>query len=266
MAIITLISDWGDTDYYAAAVKGAILSRMPEAVIVDISHKVPRFNIAYAAYLLKNAYKSFPKGTVHLIGVDSEEKRDQYHVVVSYDGHFFIGLDNGIFTLMFHDAPHEIVSLEWNFDNDFATTFPCRDRFAKAAVHLAQQKPLQEIGKPIETLQSNLSFQPTGGKSDIHGIVIFLDTYENLITNIPQEFFNKVIGKRKFVIKVKSYRIDKIHDGYDTVPEGEIVCLFGSNGLLQIAINRGKASTLLNIQVRDKVVISAKEDDNSQPK
>ena len=105
MAIITLTSDWGLKDHYAGAVKGAILSKMPGARIVDISHQIPSFEIEQAAFVLKNAYSNFPKGSVHILGINTEESDKYAHTVVEVDGHFFIGTDNGIFSLLFDKKP-----------------------------------------------------------------------------------------------------------------------------------------------------------------
>ena len=97
MAIITLTSDWGYSDYYVAAVKGAILSQIPDAVIVDITHEITPFNVRQAGFVLKNCFRDFPKGTIHIIAVDTIETLDIPHVVVKADGQYFISADNGIF-------------------------------------------------------------------------------------------------------------------------------------------------------------------------
>ena len=103
MAIITLTSDYGNRDYFTAAIKGALLSETPNAQIIDISHEISPFNIQEAAYILKNAYVHFPKGTIHMIGIDSEASTNKLHIACKFDGHYFIGADTGIFSLMF---PH----------------------------------------------------------------------------------------------------------------------------------------------------------------
>ncbi len=261
MAIVTLISDWDDTGYYVAAVKGAILTLVPEVQIVDITHKIPRFDIANAAFVLSNVWHTFPKGTVHIIGVQSEETDDYMHVAVLYKGHYFVGTDNGIFTLIFQDPPDEIVLIDIFYSNPDATTFPARDRFAKVAALLLQGKALSEIGTHKKELLQKSTFKPTSRKSIIHGMVVFIDPFENLITNIPKSLFNKIIGNKPFVISIKKYNENKIVNSYYEVPEGEIACLFSANGFLQIAINRGKASSLLNINIRENVTISVTQDE-----
>ena len=102
MPIITLTSDWGYKDHYIGAVKGAILHRMPDATIVDISHSIPPFNVEHAAFVLKNCYHNYPEGTVHIIGVNTEESDKNPHTAIFIDGHYFIGADNGVFSAAYN--------------------------------------------------------------------------------------------------------------------------------------------------------------------
>ncbi len=265
MAIITLLSDWGDDGYYTAAVKGAILKSLPGAVIVDITHNVPRFDINYASFVLKNVWESFPEGTIHLINVLSEETDENLHVAVSYKGHFFIGADNGIFSLLFPGPPDEVVSLDVFYTNPDATTFPERDRFVPAAVMLAQGKPLTELGTPKEELKQKTPFLPAANKDRIQGLVVFIDSYDNCITNITKTLFNKIIGNKPFRISLKKNTESRIVNSYFEAPESELACFFNSNGYLEIALNRSKASQLLNINLNDSVtitVVEKEEDEN----
>ena len=137
MAIITLTTDMGTRDHYVAAVKGAIYSQLEEAKIVDISHHLARFDIAQCAFMLRNSYKEFPKGTVHIIGVDPVGSVDRGHMLVECDGHYFIGADNGIFSII-RCNPEEYLQLNISQDSD-DLTFPVKDVFAKAACHLAEE-------------------------------------------------------------------------------------------------------------------------------
>ncbi len=118
MAIITLTSDMGLKDYYVASVKGAILRHCEDAVLVDITHQVTPFNIAEAGFVVKNAFAEFPEGSIHLIAISPEEvlhpedpDRDILHVACRYKGHYFIGADNGMFSLIFDHEPEELVTL-----------------------------------------------------------------------------------------------------------------------------------------------------------
>ena len=252
MAIITLTSDWGDSDYYTAAVKGRILQELPNAVIVDITHQIPPFDSTRAAYILRNAYYNFPKGSVHIIGLNTEETIENPHLVVLYDGHYFIGADDGIFSLIFEKKPEKVVILEIPQENGLYS-FSSRDRFAKAAIMLSQGTAIEKLGEVHDSLILKISFEPTSNKQGIRGMVIHVDPYENLITNISKKLFDDVIGSKPFDLNIKRYVCRKISESYSDVGEGELLCMFGSNNLLQIALNRANAASLLGVSLKDSV-------------
>ncbi len=254
MAIITLTTDWGDTDFYAAAVKGHILSLLPQVTIVDITHKIPPFDTSRAAYVLRNAFHYFPKGTVHIIGLNSEESIENPHLIVSCQGHYFIGTDNGIFSLIFKNLPDKIIILDIPIEGE-SYTFSTLDRFVSAAVKLLQGVPMEELGEVTSKTEQKLSFEPAANQQGIRGMVIHIDSYENIITNIPKELFVNVIGNKAFRIQIKGYSSTFISESYGDVREGELVSLFGSNGLLQIALNKANAASLLGVQEKDAVNI-----------
>jgi S-adenosylmethionine hydrolase len=100
MALITLTTDFGNKDHFIGSVKGVIYSEIPEAKIVEISNEISPFNIAEGAYIIENAYKNFPKGSIHILGVDSEKTPEKKHLVIILDDHYFICADNGIMSLV----------------------------------------------------------------------------------------------------------------------------------------------------------------------
>ncbi len=257
MPIITLTSDWGLRDHYVGAVKGAILRLIPEATIVDISHLVAPFDLKQASFIIGNAYHYFPEGTVHILAVDSIESISRPHVALKADGHYFIGADNGIFSLFLRNPPEIIVGLNIKQDSNYFT-FPARDRFVKAACHLASGHAIAELGDIMQELTEKFLYQPVVKDSVIQGKAIQIDAYGNIFTNISKQLFLDTAMKRKFslIVKRPGYQINKIRDAYDDVPEGEMLALFASNGYLQIAINRGRASSLLGVEVDDHVMVS----------
>ncbi len=256
MAIITLTSDWGLKDHYLAAVKGALLSRMPDITLVDISHLVPPFDIGQASFILRNSWKSFPKGTVHIVGINTEASLQTPHVAIAMEEHYFIGADNGVFSLVFDREPDAIVELEIPQDGN-TFTFSTRDVFVKAAIHLAQGKDLEDLGEPRRNLNVREHFRPVINEQGISGKIIYIDRYENVFTNITRELFTTVVGKRKFIIEpgFTRHRITRISEAYGDVPEGEILALFSSTGLMQIAINKGNAAGLLGLSLDQAVRI-----------
>ncbi|MCF8368770.1 MAG: SAM-dependent chlorinase/fluorinase [Bacteroidales bacterium] len=254
MAIITLTTDWGLKDHYAATVKGKILSGFPEAIIVDISHQIPSFEIEQAAFVLKNTFPSFPQGTVHILGINTEESDRFAHTVVEYQKQYFIGTDNGIFSMLFDKTPDKIIELTILQESDFFT-FSTRDRFVKAAIHLAQGNKIEELGDIKKDLVQKILFQPVIDQETIKGHVMYIDSYENIITNITASIFKEARQNRKFNIIFRSYEINKISRSYTDVAPGEILALFDSNGYLEIAINQGNAAGLLGLGTKDMIRI-----------
>ena len=255
MAIITLTSDWGLSDYYVAAVKGTIYSMLPDATVVDITHNIEPWDIASAAFIIRNCYKNFPEGTIHIIGVETEESPDKPHVALKANGHYFIGTDNDIFSLILGDTPYEAVTIEVIQDSDYFT-FTTRDRFVKVAAMIANGLPFSEIGKPYPAIRKSITFQPTIDNNSIHGIITFIDSYENAVTNITRELFEKIRNGRAFDIRIGKYVINKVCLSYTEVPLAEKLALFGTHGYLEIAMNHGKAASLLGISRDSSVDIS----------
>lgn len=248
MPVITLTSDWGTKDHYLASVKGAILKQLPEARIIDISHQIPPHNLAQAAFIIRNCYKDFPEGSIHIIGVSTEESEEHPHTVVYADGQYFIGSDNGIFSLIFNEKPEKIVEITLMQDSEFFT-FSSRDRFVKAAAMLVGGAKIEELGEVRDKLNEKILFAPVVEQNVIKGMVIYVDNYENAITNISVEKFKEVGKNKKFTISFRGEDTNKLCDSYSDVPVGEIVALFGCNGHLEIAMNHGNASGLLGLNL-----------------
>jgi len=255
MGIITLTTDLGNTDFYQAALKGSLLSLYPDVRIVDISHSVPPFDIQHAAYVLRNAYPYFPPKTVHLIGIDSVFNDDTRFIAVRYRDHYFVGSDNGIFSLMFEGSPDEIVELNIMQDLRYLH-FPLTDIFSKAACPLAQGGALTEIGEPIDQIVDRTLIQPVVEKNTLRGSVVYVDSFGNVISNISKELFNSVQKGRDFIVYFKrNETINQLSWHYNEVPEGEKLCLFGISNYLEIAINKGNASGLLGLKPGDIIRI-----------
>ena len=121
MAIITLTTDLGDKDIYLAALKGSIYKLLPSVNIVDITNCVSAFNIQQAAFILKNSFHYFPDDTVHLIGIDTVYSGQTKYLAIRYKNHYFVGADNGIFSLMFNDEPDEVFEINIMQDLKFST-------------------------------------------------------------------------------------------------------------------------------------------------
>ena len=255
----------GLKDYYVAAVKGAIISQYPKANIIDISHNIPPFDIAQAAFVMRNSYKEFPKGTIHIISVNPEEDEHTDHLVVKHNDQYFIAADNGIFSLIFDGRPKEIFALNIDQESD-QLTFPTKHIFVKAACHLARGGTPEVIGKKKKTINERSQFRAVVEDSVIKGAVIFIDSYGNVVSNIDKRIFNEVGKGRPFTISYKpTYNITRIDKKYNDVQEGEKVALFSAGGFLEIAINRGVhgsgggADQLFGLKMYDVIRIDFKK-------
>jgi len=254
MPIITLTSDWGLKDHYLAVVKGTILNRIPNATVVDISHDIPPFNLKQASFIIKNAYHHFPAGTIHIIALNTIATDGSPHVVVANDGQYFIGADSGIFSLIFDHFPDAIVELNMEIAGD-RPTFTTPDLFVEAAIHLAQGKKIDKLGDTRSEWFQQLLFKPAVSGNIMKGIVIYIDNYENVITNITQKIFDETRNGRRFTIEFRGHEIHEISNSYLDVNPSEILALFGSTGHLEVAITQGNASSLLGLRPDDPVSI-----------
>ncbi len=250
MAIITITSDLGLKDHYVASIKGSVLSRLPDAVIIDISHQIPTYNIQDAAFILKNAYPDFPKGSIHIIGLKSEQNKLSSHVVVFSAGHYFIGADTGIFSLLLDHPTDKIIELP-----QIISTFPTRDVFAPAAAHLAKGGLIEELGEAKEELLERMPFRAATMGDMIRGTVEYIDSFGNVMCNISETLFAQVGKGRSFIIEFARYEVDRISKTYSDVPEGEILALFNSAKQLEIAMNSDRANSMLILKLNDSITI-----------
>jgi S-adenosylmethionine hydrolase len=277
MAIITLTTDFGEKDYFAGAVKGAIYSELDEVRIVDISHSVSPFHISEAAYIIKNAYKSFPKGSIHIIGIDSELTPENKHLAVYLDEHYFICANNGILSLLASEInPEKIVEI--NIHDKIETNFPVLDVFVKVACHLARGGTLEVIGKNINEIKYLKQFEPliNSERNQIIGHVLYIDNYGNVVTNISRKFFENVGKGRDFVMSARMVTFSEIFETYSDAinfdlekekrgeEDGKKLAVFNSAGYIELAIYKsnphtiGSASTLFGLDLLDTVTINFK--------
>ncbi|RLJ99481.1 SAM hydrolase/SAM-dependent halogenase family protein [Tenacibaculum discolor] len=272
MSLITLTTDFGTKDHFVGAVKGAIYSELPDAKIVDITHEISPFNITETAYILKNAYKSFPDKTIHVIGVDSELSVDNKHIALELDNHYFICPDNGLISMIASEInPTKIVEI--NIHDRIESSFPVLDVFVQVASHIARGGSLNVIGREIETYKKIVEIKPKVNEQQtiISGGVIYIDNYGNVITNISKKQFNTIGKGRDYKVTARRYTFSKIYSRYNEIVDfsvtdkrqydGEKLAIFNSAGFLEIAIYRsnletvGGASTLLGLEYRDTITI-----------
>ncbi|MEZ4988881.1 MAG: SAM-dependent chlorinase/fluorinase [Saprospiraceae bacterium] len=255
MPIVTLTSDFGRGDYYLPMIKGAILSQDEKLQLVDITHEIDSYDIVRAAFIFRNAWPSFPKGSIHLISVNDYYQEDCRYLAIQHSGHYFIGPDNGIFTLIFRDEAIKVFELPIPQDK----AFPLRDIYSTAIGHIVKEQAFEKIGKAVDDPVQRITFQPVVQPTAIRGAVIHIDRYDNAILNIDRELFDRIGAGRSFQLFFKRHDpITTLSRHYHDVPIGEVLCLFNSAGHLEIAINMGKAAELLGLHVEDTVQLEFK--------
>lgn len=244
MPVITLTTEWKPDDIYNGIIKGKLSSLSPGTIIVENAGSIPVFNIARAAFIIRNTFSNYPEGSVHLICVHSEALKNQDYLVVRAKNHFFIGTDNGIFNLILNSEPEEAVKIE---KSDLHNEL---DVFAWTASRLIAGASLSDLGKTVKAITERVPLRATIDKDVIIGSVIFIDSYGNAISNITREVFSRVFENRNFRILIQSNKnyTDKISERYSDVPVGEMLAKFNQLDLLEIAINGANVSELLSIE------------------
>lgn len=257
MAIITLLTDSGESDHYVAAIKAKILSTNPGLNIIDITHRIQPCDLAHAAFVLRAVFRDFPKGTVHLVGVHATGSREDAAIALQVEDHYFVGTDNGLFGLV-TDKPHQKL-VELNLVNNIPSTFPERDIFAPAAARLASGVNITTLGKPMPTFKKMIDRQMKATKKQITGHVVRVDNFGNLVTNITREAFDILSKGKNYTIQFGGEKFRKVHTLYSQADEGECFMVFNSLGLLEIGIYKGNASELLGLSYDSMVNITFDE-------
>jgi len=254
-AIITLTTDFGHKDHYVGSLKGRLLSENRNFIIVDISHDIDLFNVHEASYVIGAAYKNFPKGTVHLIGVDAERTAFNRHVVMLWQGHYFVAADNGILSFLTHRYKPEKV-YEINIHHLYDDGTNAIDILLIVAGHIAKGGSLDVIGREIKGLKEISVAQPNiaADNSAIFGTIVYTDHYGNCISNITRNLVKEVAKGRDFQVSFGGKAIQRIHKNYSDfeVPdeemlktrEGSVLALFNANQNLEIAIYKSNPKTV----------------------
>jgi len=259
MALITFMSDFGLTDHYVAAVKARILSVNPGLQIIDISHTIEAHNIAHGAYVLRSVFHEFVKGTVHLATVDSLNNKGYRFLAMKLEDHFFIGPDNGIFSLVSEKEPSVVAEI--TIQAEKRSTFPARDILARSAALLASGKTIDDIGVYTNDYRRLLDRQVKATRKQITGTVIRVDHYGNLITNIGETVFNHLCDHKRYSINFARETLNAINTSFDNLEDGDCFVIFNNFGLLEIGIYRGNASELLGLGYDSPVNIYINQDE-----
>lgn len=272
MSVITFTSDYGLVDHRVSSVKGAILNLKEDITIVDITHEIQAYNLLQTAYIVRNAYSFFPKGTVHIISVDSFFTKERKCILYKSDDHYFIAADNGVLSLIFYDLkPEAIYEITFNNRFDDEVRFTSTDIFAPVAVHLQNGGLPEVIGRKI-TESKQLSFPRAvfnESENMLIGEIMYIDNFGNVVSNISKKTFEKSsVGYENFIVKFRNLALSRIYGQYtDLVHDwtkeqefhGKAAAVFNDAGLLELTIYKGNgengAKTLFGLRVGEGIFI-----------
>ncbi len=257
--IVTLTTDFGTKDSFVGALKGVIWSICPSAHIADISHEIPPRDVLAGALMLGRAYPFFPKGSVHLAVVDPGVGTSRRPVALRFDGHTFVGPDNGLFTVVLKRAeeqgkPLEIISLENKkyFLPKVSSTFHGRDLFAPVVAHLAGGVQLAKLGPSISDLQRLSMPAPEKVTNGWHAHITVIDVFGNCTTDLPAEFLT---DRAEIIFRVNGHEVHGLVTSYGHAQPGDLIALVNSETLIEIAVANGSASEFLGARVGDLVEV-----------
>ncbi len=262
MAVVTITSDYGLRDPYAAAFKGLLLSEAMDLQVIDLSHSIQPFQFTEAAYVLRHGYRYFPQGSIHILLVDADRDQSQPPIAMLLDGHYFLSTDNGILPMIRPDLQADkVVSIDFTYHLGLTDNW---EIFAKTAAFLAKQGALHVVGADHHSLKilKRPKLVEMEDGNGILGHVVYIDNFGNLVTNISAQIF-KAIGKnRAFVLELpRAKNLDRVVNHYaDITGEGHLGALFNQAGFLEIFVAKSGgtingASKLLGIRVDEPIKI-----------
>jgi S-adenosyl-L-methionine hydrolase (adenosine-forming) len=264
MKVITLLTDYGITDSYVAEVKGAILKINPDVTIVDVSHDVGNYDIASGAFNMARTAPYFPEGTIHVGVVDPTVGSSRKAIIVKAGTMWFVGPDNGLLApvadRLGYEQAWEITNLKL-LPHKVSDVFDGRDVFGPTGALLSKGIPADEIGTRIDEIIRLVNYQPEIDGETIHGNIIHIDGFGNVVTNITYDTLAKieVSSETRFKLTVdeKEYTAPYVRR-FSAVKEGELLCLVAGGGYLEISVNQGNAANRLGLSVGAEITLQVK--------
>lgn len=256
--VISLTTDFGLTDHYVGTMKGVILGLAPGASLVDISHEVQPFEILDGAFTIAEAYRYFPKGTVHLVVVDPGVGTSRRPILVEAAEQFFVGPDNGVFSLIYDREPHTVRSITNSdlFLPGISATFHGRDVFAPCAAQVANGAPAARFGDVIaDYTQLALTKPQQTARRVWSGAVLKVDRFGNLITNLHVDRLPE-IRTRPFEISIGLRQVIGLAETFGVCAPGELANIIGSSGYIEVIVNQGSAARMLSCAAGSPVDIT----------
>jgi S-adenosylmethionine hydrolase len=249
--VITLTTDFGLSDHYAGTMKGVILGICPQADIVDLSHETGAFEIIEGAFLVTQAYRYFPRGTVHVVVIDPGVGTSRRPILMEAAGQRFVAPDNGVLSMIFEREKHKVrwITERKYFLKTVSQTFHGRDIFSPVGAHLARGVAPAKMGKLItDYMRLHVDRPVRTARRGWTGTVLKIDRFGNLITNFPAADFSD-LDKRPFEISVGLRTVDRLAQNYAECGRGELFVIAGSSGYLEVSSSQASAAKMLGCGV-----------------
>ena len=248
MPILTLTTDFGLSDHYVGVMKGVILGIAPAARIVDLCHQASAYEIGEAAFLIAQAYRYFPKKTVHVVVVDPGVGTARRPILAEAAGQYFVAPDNGVLGMIYTQEKHKVrlINNDRYFRKPVSRTFHGRDIFAPVAAHLAKGVAPARVGKIINDYLRPASSAPERtGKHVWTGTVLKVDHFGNVVTNFRLSDFPPT----SFEVVIGPHVVTRVARNYAECAPGELFTIEGSSGYLEISTGQGSAAKILGCAV-----------------
>ena len=263
---IFLITDFGTKDWYVPALKSSILDINADVKIIDATHDIPSFDVITTSFYLHQLERNINEPSIYLVVVDPGVggKEHSRIIVENFNGNIFIGPDNGIFSMIYHDNPKvfniDLEKLQTKLPLlDISNTFHGRDIFGPTAALISNGIEISEIASTADYfLQENFSEVEQENQTLI-GKLVYADKFGNVISNIDKEIFCKSFtSKQNVFCTIETGKKIPFYSTYSDVKKGEFLALFGSSGYLEVAVNKGSAADLLSFELGEKITLSTK--------
>ncbi len=261
--LIALLTDFGEEDFFVASLKAVILNLNPEARIVDISHRIPSFDIESAGFVLFAAYRYFPENTIFVAIVDPGVGSKRRILLVRTEKYFFIAPDNGVLSLALSEETVRQVRSITNpafFLTPASQTFEGRDKMAPAAAWLSKRTPIEAFGPAVKSIHRRKIRKARIVGGEIHGRVLYADRFGNLITDVPAGMVRRLAakkGKESMALFVKGKRYGGLRESYSEAEKGEVFFLAGSLGLVEVSAREQSAALKIGSRPGQEIKIAA---------
>ena len=271
--IITLTADWGLNNYFAGMVKGRLLRNIPDANIVDICLSIDPYDRQQAAFIVSQACREFPQGTIHIVDVDSiarlknasqqrqpaESEYEEYqHLVAASEGHYYIAANNGILGVALGSRMEKAVMLNTGAGH---SSFACFDYYCDAAALLARGVPIEELGQPIATAINEKMPLPSADNTTVNAMVVYIDTYGNAYLNLSYKNFEQIRAGRRFKAVLRHGNISTLCPTYTMGDTSRLVLSVSATGYLQLVMMHRSANQLCGLTKGDIVRFVFRDDE-----